>query len=136
RDVDGWLADLASFSGISPAVFPASDSRPGTLDETASQRLRLLRQLESSDPPRLVLTTIQALIQPVPDRARLAANRRAVRVGESYDMDEIAAWLVDRGYRPAEAVEVPGEFSRRGGILDVFSPDAEHPHRVEFFGDE
>ena len=48
----------------------------------------------------------------------------------------MATWLVDHGYRHAEAVELPGEFSRRGGILDVYSPDAEAPYRVEFFGDE
>ncbi len=40
------------------------------------------------------------------------------------------------GYRNTDAVEAPGEFSRRGGILDVYSPDADAPHRLEFFGDE
>src|SRR5262249_47774762 len=40
------------------------------------------------------------------------------------------------GYQHAEAVELPGEFSRRGGILDVYPPDADAPYRVEFFGDE
>ena len=79
------------------------------------------------DPPPLLLTTMQALMQPVPDRAGLAARARPLRVGETLDLDEFAAWLVEHGYQRVEAVELPGEFTRRGGILDVFSPDAEAP---------
>lgn len=137
RDLDAWCGDLESFAGREPAVLPAWDSRPGTegLDEVSGQRLRLVKQL-ASDPPRLVLTTFQALIQPVPKREELARNLRVLRVGDTIDPDELAGWLVNRGYRSAEAVEVPGEFSRRGGILDVFAPDAESPFRVELFGDE
>src|SRR5262245_3379026 len=52
-DVDGWLADLASFSGVAPVILPAWDSWPPTLDETSGQRLRLLRRLESAQPPTL-----------------------------------------------------------------------------------
>src|SRR5262249_24962056 len=62
--------------------------------------------------------------------------RRLLKQGATCDMEEAVTWLVAHGYQPAEAVELPGEFSRRGGILDVFSPDAEAPYRVEFFGDE
>src|SRR5579862_4448894 len=74
RDVDGWLGDLNSFSGLRPVAFPAWDNQPGSgdgIDEIAGQRLRLLRQLDSGEPPRLLLATFQALIQPVPDRAVL-----------------------------------------------------------------
>src|SRR5262249_720296 len=50
--------------------------------------------------------------------------------------DALSAWFVEHGYRRTEVVELPGEFTRRGGILDVYSPDAEAPYRLEFFGDE
>src|SRR5579875_2612877 len=146
RDLDGWSGDLASFAGIDPVLFPAWDdyhtetslagAEDRSVDEVAGQRLRLLKHLENSQPPRLVLTTLQALIQPVPDRAQLAATRRCLRITQSADLEELASWLIARGYRHTEAVELPGEFSRRGGILDVFSPDAEAPYRLEFFGDE
>ncbi len=144
RDIDGWTGDLASFTGLSPLVFPAWDDfrasgdmrGAGAIDEVAGQRLRLLKQLEGPNPPRLVLTTLQALLQPVPDRAQLAATRRRLRPGQTIDLEELASWLVEHGYRYTEAVELPGEFSRRGGILDVFSPDAEAPYRVELFGDD
>ena len=133
RDLDGWVEDVASFAGVRPEVFPALDHRPGDsslIDEAAGQRLRVLRQLETGEPPRYLVTTIQALIQPVPGRDELTEHRRAVRVGDSVDPDELAGWLVSRGFRRTEAVELPGEFSRRGGILDVFSADAEAPYWV------
>jgi transcription-repair coupling factor (superfamily II helicase) len=143
RDLDSWSGDLSGFSGVDPVVFPAWDdfradgeTAPRGVDEIAGQRLRLLKQLQSSTPPRLVLTTLQALMQPVPDRAQLAASRRLVRTSQTLDLEEFALWLVERGYRPTESVELPGEFSRRGGIFDVFSPDAEAPYRLEFFGDD
>src|SRR5207248_4063526 len=82
------------------------------------------------------LTTVQALLQPVPDRDRLNQGRRVLRAGEQVDPEGLAAWLVAHGYRRTDAVELAGEFSRRGGILDVFSPDGEAPCRLEFFGDE
>jgi transcription-repair coupling factor (superfamily II helicase) len=138
RDLDAWAADLHSFSGHEPSVLPAWDDAPasGRVDEVAGQRLRLLRQLDGGDAPRLVLATFPALVQPVPDRAGLNAGLRRLRVGDLVELDELLGWLVAQGYQPAEAVELPGEFSHRGGILDVFSPDREAPYRLEFFGDE
>ncbi len=139
RDVDGWVSDLHTFSGERPAVFPAWDSSPGesgAADETATQRLRLLKQMGRGEAPRFVVTTMQALLQPVPDRERLNQGRKVLRAGEQVDPDELARWLVDHAYQRVDAVELPGEFSRRGGILDVYPPDAEAPYRLEFFGDE
>jgi transcription-repair coupling factor (superfamily II helicase) len=144
HDLDGWIGDLSSFAAIEPLVFPAWDDfrdeagevSHRSVDEIAGQRLRLLKRLGSPIPPRLLLTTLQALMQPVPSRAQLAASRRILRTGQTIDLEELASWLVERGYRSTEAVELPGEFGRRGGILDVYSPDAEAPFRLELFGDE
>src|SRR5271165_4943729 len=100
RDLDGWAGDLASFSGLRPVLFPAWDNQPGDpADEVASQRLRVLKQLEGSSTRRLILATVQALLQPVPDRAQLAASRRTLTPGEVSDPDDLAAWLVAHGYR-------------------------------------
>ena len=77
-----------------------------------------------------------AVVQPVPPRADLAARGRRLPVGDALDPDELAEWLVANGYKRVEAVEYPGEFGRRGGIFDLFPPDAADPVRLEFFGDE
>jgi transcription-repair coupling factor (superfamily II helicase) len=139
RDLDSWDEDLVSFGGVRAVTFPAWDTLPGAnnaIDEIGSRRLRVLRQLESDTPPRLLLTTIQSLLQPVPNREQLAQHRKRLRVGQDLGIDPIVAWLIEQGFQRTEALERPGEFSQRGGILDVFSPDAEAPYRLEFFGDE
>src|SRR4029077_17906342 len=97
---------------------------------------RVLKALKAESPARYVLTTIHALIQPVPDRAQLIQGKRVLTGGVTLGLDELSGWLLDHGYRRTDAVELPGEFSRRGGIFDVYSPDAEAPYRLGFFGDE
>src|SRR5579864_7390444 len=61
---------------------------------------------------------------------------RTVRRGESFDTDALLAHLNTVGYSTADVVEMPGQHALRGGILDVYSPEAERPVRIEFFGDE
>jgi transcription-repair coupling factor (superfamily II helicase) len=137
-DVEPWVHDLQSYTGRKPLLFPAWESWPPEktlLDDVPGQRLRIIQKL-AADPPPLILTTIAALMQPVPSKAELAARSRIVRHGESIDIEEFAHWLVEHGFKRVDAVELPGEFSRRGGILDVFSPDADAPYRLELFGDE
>ncbi len=61
---------------------------------------------------------------------------RTLRRGESFDTRPLIEHLNSVGYNSTDVVEMPGEYALRGGILDVYSPDAERPVRVEFFGDE
>jgi transcription-repair coupling factor (superfamily II helicase) len=61
---------------------------------------------------------------------------RIIRRGESLDTDALLAHLNTVGYSTADVVEMPGQYALRGGILDVYSPEAERPVRIEFFGDE
>ena len=61
---------------------------------------------------------------------------RTLRRGESFDLENLLGHLNTVGYSSADVVEMPGEYAVRGGILDVYSPEAERPVRVEFFGDE
>jgi len=61
---------------------------------------------------------------------------RTLRRGESFDLDNLLAHLNTVGYSSADVVEMPGQYAVRGGILDVYSPEAERPVRIEFFGDE
>ena len=60
----------------------------------------------------------------------------ALKRGEEVDIEVLTAHLGSVGYAQMDLVEMPGQFTRRGGILDVYSPEADRPVRVEFFGDE
>jgi transcription-repair coupling factor (superfamily II helicase) len=61
---------------------------------------------------------------------------RTIRRGESFDLDNLLGHLNTVGYASSDVVEMPGQYALRGGILDVYSPEAERPVRIEFFGDE
>ncbi len=136
-----WTEDLASFAGHRPAVIPAHETWPppptrGRISDETAKRLRVLQELLSPQPPGLVLAPLAALLQPVPRRDDLAKSGRRIAVGDSLDLDEFAVWLVANGFKRVDAVEFPGEFGRRGGICDLFPPDATDPVRLEFFGDD
>ncbi|MDY3554430.1 transcription-repair coupling factor [Gemmata sp. JC717] len=145
-EVEPWAEDVASFLGARPAVFEMWESWPvssnrGKLDPVTTSRLRLLQQLQkapggSEGPPKVVVCGITAVCQPVPERADLAARGRTLAAGDIVEPSELAEWLVANGYKRVDAVEFPGEFSRRGGICDIYPPDSPDPFRLEFFGDE
>jgi transcription-repair coupling factor (superfamily II helicase) len=61
---------------------------------------------------------------------------RVLHRDEEIDMDELTTHLASVGYSPMDIVEMPGQFTRRGGIFDVYSPEADRPVRIELFGDE
>ena len=136
-----WSGDLQSFAGVPPVLFPAQETWPpvlvrGRMSDEASGRLRVLQQLTSDAPPQLILAPMAAMLQPVPGREDLSASGRRVVAGAVLDLDGLLTWLTECGYKRVDAVEYPGEFSRRGGILDIYPPDALDPVRLELFGDE
>lgn len=138
-DIDDFAADLAGFLGKAPEVFPAWDSLPSEQsirDPIYGGRLRILGRLCGEEPPAVVVTTLPALLQPVPSRREREQGSRRVRLGDVLEIDELLRWLVERGFERVPAIEVPGEFSLHGGIFDIFPADAPDPIRIELFGDE
>ena len=139
HDVDEFADDVYNFLGDVPAIFPAWESWPpdgSATDAVGGARLRLLRALASKKLPRVIVTSGPALMQPVPGRDEIAASSRTLRVGSDVDVEELLRWLIERGFDRVPAVEMPGEVSVHGGIVDIFPSDSEDPLRLEFFGDE
>jgi transcription-repair coupling factor (superfamily II helicase) len=81
---------------------------------------------------RLIVAPIAALMQPVPTAAALAANALKLKIGARRDPDEVVQWLVAHGFERLERVESPGDFARRGDIIDVFAPGDGNPVRITF----
>jgi transcription-repair coupling factor (superfamily II helicase) len=163
-EIDSIARDLVLFTDLPIVEFPAWESEPGERvvhDEIYGERLRVLKglarvregeapaeleaglvngsagaSLSLSISPKLIVTSIQSLLQPVPGREALAEATREIRVGGTLDEQEFTKWLVARGAHATTAVELPGEFSLRGGILDIFPPDADDPVRIELFGSD
>lgn len=84
----------------------------------------------------LLVTSIPALLQPAPRPAEIAAVTRTIKKGERIEVDALLRWLVEHGFHATSAVELPGEFAHRGGILDIFATDWVRPVRIELFDDE
>ena len=142
EDADQLAEDLPLFSPQEACLFPvweappSEDTFPGALQ---SQRLAVVRRLmpgANAPPPKLLIAPVHALLQPVPDAEALAKGTLEFRVGGRHRLEAVAEWLVERGLQRVTAVEGAGEFSIRGGILDVYALAAPKPCRVEFFGDE
>ncbi|WNG86515.1 transcription-repair coupling factor [Mycobacterium sp. ITM-2016-00317] len=148
READDLTAELRGVFGDAVALFPSWETlpherlSPGV--DTVGARMMLLRRLSHPDdarlgpPLRVVVTAARSLLQPMaqhPGRVDEVAPV-TLAVGAEADFDSIVARLVDLAYSRVDMVGKRGEFAVRGGILDVFPPTAEHPVRVEFWGDE
>src|SRR5579863_5577595 len=92
---------------------------------------------------KLATGAVDILIAPVEaaalrlfDRDYYAGLAVTIRRGEEVDVEVLTTHLASVGYTQMDLVEMPGQFTRRGGILDVYSPEHDRPVRIEFFGDE
>jgi len=113
-------------AGAAPAAAAAS---------AAAKQAGAAAPSEAEGLPQVLVTTIQALMQPVPSLRHLAENTLELVVGREYGLPMLRRWLAARGFKPAELVMEPGQYAARGGIIDVYSPTAPAPYRLEFFGD-
>ena len=104
-------------------------------NETAARRIGALYRLMVDSTPQIVIATVEALLQRVIPRQVLNDYAELLLVGEDCERDRLIEKLVSGGYTRTAIVEEPGDFSVRGGILDVFSPLYSNPLRIEFFGD-
>ncbi|GAB3622187.1 transcription-repair coupling factor [Mariniluteicoccus endophyticus] len=122
------------------AYYPAWETLPherlSPRSDTVGRRLAVLRRLAgpADQTPRVVVAPVRSVLQP---QVKGLADLTPVRVatGEDHDLDELAGRLVAAAYHRVDLVERRGEFAVRGGIVDVFPPTAEHPVRIDFFGD-
>ncbi|OBI95534.1 transcription-repair coupling factor [Mycobacterium alsense] len=145
READDLTAELRGVFGDAVALFPSWETlpherlSPGV--DTVGTRLMVLRRLARPDddrlgpPLRVVVTAARSLLQPMTPRLGLV-EPVALRVGQEIEFEGVLARLVELAYTRVDMVGRRGEFAVRGGILDVFPPTAEHPVRVEFWGDE
>ena len=138
--------DLGLFSPLSVDLLPPIESfADPTLDGLAadadpaeSARLAVIKRLTGPTKlaPRIIVTSIQAVLAPVPDPRQILASTRKLAVGDRLDPQELADWLTSRGWQQVDALADPGSFARRGGIIDLFATDWERPVRLELDDDE
>ena len=96
----------------------------------------LTKLLEPQKQPRLVITTVQAMLQKVPAPKVFADVSLSLRAGDALDIEKLKSFLARNGFTRAETVREPGEYAFRGSIIDIFPPGVDEPLRLDLFGDD
>jgi transcription-repair coupling factor (superfamily II helicase) len=134
EELQAWLGDPDAVAILEPRTSLAYERSELVRDETAA-RVAALAAWRSGG-ARVLVASVQALLQHTLDPAELPSEPRRLRVGARVHQDELLHDLLALGYDPVTEVAGRGEFARRGGLVDVFPPAAPLPIRIELFGDE
>ena len=136
-----YLNDLEQLLGAKNVLFyPSSYRRPYQIEETDNAnvllRSEVLNRINSRKKPAVIITYPTALFEKVVTKKELEKNTLKVTVGENLSLDFVNEILFEYKFKRVDFVTEPGDFSVRGGIIDVFSFSNDEPYRIEFFGDE
>ncbi len=120
--------------------YPGSYRRPYQIEETDNanvlMRSEVLNRINSRKKPTIIVSYPEALFEKVVTKKDLERNTLKLSVSESVSLDFVNEILFEYNFNRVDFVTEPGDFSVRGGIIDVFSFSNDEPFRIEFFGDE
>ncbi|MFD1292987.1 transcription-repair coupling factor [Lutibacter holmesii] len=136
-----YLNDLEQLIGEKDVLFyPGSYRRPYQIEEVDNAnvllRSEVLNRINSRKKPAVIVTYPDALFEQVVTKAELNRNTLKVAVNDNLSLDFVNEVLFEYKFNRVDFVSEPGEFSVRGGIIDVFSFSHDEPYRIEFFGDD
>ncbi|TMU54724.1 transcription-repair coupling factor [Flagellimonas algicola] len=136
-----YLNDLEQLVGEKNVLFyPGSYRRPYQIEETDNAnvllRAEVLNRINSRKKPAIIVTYPDALFEKVVTRKELDKNTLKIKLEDTLSLDFLNEVLFEYQFQRVDFVTEPGEFSVRGGIVDVFSFSHDEPYRIEFFGDE
>ncbi len=136
-----YLNDLEELLGEKQVLFyPGSYRRPYQLEKTDNAnvllRAEVLNRINYRRKPVIIVSYPDALFEKVVTRKELEKSTLRISLGDALSLDFVNEMLFEYRFKRVDFVSEPGEFSVRGGILDVFSYSHDEPYRIEFFGDE
>ncbi len=141
-ELELWAPDIPTLFFPEPTALFYENVSWG--ENTRRERLLALTTLVSyavpgapkpEAPPIIVAPARAAMAQSMPRREFVKATQN-LKPGQIIDLGELAHTWVTNGYEPVTTVTAPGQFARRGGIMDIWPPNQEKPTRLDFFGDE
>lgn len=144
QEMDAWLPEDKQILRF-PEPTPLPYERGPWSDNARQQRLTVLSQLmagqhplmPANDNPPLIITSARALLQRTLPKRNFVKATRVLRIGQIIDLLKLEESWQGVGYEKVTVVERPGQYSQRGGILDIFpAGGSEYPMRIELFGDE
>ncbi|WP_434037107.1 transcription-repair coupling factor [Formosa sp. 4Alg 33] len=136
-----YLNDLEQLLNTKDVLFyPGSYRRPYQIEETDNAnvllRAEVLNRINSRKKPAIIVTYTDALFEKVVTKKELERNTLKIAINDNLSIDFVNEILFEYKFKRVDFVTEPGEFSVRGGIVDVFSFSHDEPYRIEFFGDE
>jgi len=139
RKADELTAELKSYlPATAISNFPPWETLPherlSPKSDTVTNRFKALNAIASNQ-SKIVVTSIRALLQPIIAN-NLSKTKLSLAIGQQIELSELVEKLSTFGFARVDLVERRGEFAVRGGIVDLFPADHEHPVRVDYFGDE
>ncbi|MDN6280858.1 MAG: transcription-repair coupling factor, partial [Psychroflexus sp.] len=135
------LNDLEALLGGKDVLFyPSSYRRPYQIEETDNAnvllRAEVLNRINSRQKPSIIVTYPEALFEKVVTKSELNKSILKIKIDDELSIDFVNEVLFEYKFKRVDFVTEPGEFSVRGGIIDVFSFSHDEPYRIEFFGDD
>jgi transcription-repair coupling factor (superfamily II helicase) len=136
-----YLNDLEQLVGDKEVLFyPGSFRNPYQVEEVNNAnvllRAEVLNRINSRKKPAIIVTYPESLFEKLVTKKELEKNSLKVAVGDKISIDFINEVLFEYEFKRVDFITEPGEFSVRGGIIDVFSFSNDNPCRIEFFGNE
>ena len=139
RQAELAVQNISLFTSLPVILYPGFDIPPYTPlspdQTTVAERLNALYRLLTADGPVIFVASSESLLRRVLPKSTLGALAELVIHGEDVEQEALLRSLVDLGYENVSLVQAIGDFSVRGGIVDIFPPGYEAPLRLDFFGD-
>ncbi|MBW2466606.1 MAG: transcription-repair coupling factor [Deltaproteobacteria bacterium] len=133
------VQDITLFTHLPVIHYPGFDIPPYTPlspdQSTVAERLNTLYRLLTDDTPSIIVASSESLLRRVMPKSTLGALAELIINGEDLELDGLSRRLTDMGYEHLSLVQAIGDFSVRGGIIDIFPPGYESPVRLDMFGD-
>ena len=141
EDAAYYLNDLEQLINTEDVLFyPSSYRRPYQIEETDNAnvllRAEVLNRINSRKKPAIIVSYAEAIFEKVVTKKELDKNTLKLSIEDKFSIDFINETLFEYNFKRVDFVTEPGEFSVRGGIIDVFSFSNDNPYRIEFFGNE
>jgi transcription-repair coupling factor (superfamily II helicase) len=128
-DADRAFDDLKTFGVAGVDLLPAwegEEDLADATDETRSERLRIVSLLANPNGGNhtdlVIAAPVQALCQPIPKPSALRESSLELKRNDALDPEVVIEWLINNSFERVDAVDLPGQFARRGGIIDIYAP--------------
>ncbi|MCH9624955.1 MAG: Transcription-repair-coupling factor [Chlamydiales bacterium] len=132
--------DLAYFGETTPLEFPAWETLPSEeippSPDVVGERYHILREIQESQKPQVIFTTLQAVLQKLLPPKKLKNMHLILKSNTEVPFEELPHVLAEMGYHRCTVAADKGEFAVRGGIIDLYPVNSPDPFRIEFWDDE